>query len=87
MGNIHNWGNLYAYWINDSEGQNYEITTTKQGHPNGFELRWWKETSLKKIEKLVNTKKYDKAAKEIYAYIDKQKEVKPAWLKRKSLKG
>ena len=39
MGNIHNWGNLYAYWVSDSENNNYEITTTQKGKPNGFTQR------------------------------------------------
>ena len=39
MGNIHNWGNLYSCHIQNSEGQNYEITTTEKGKPNGFTER------------------------------------------------
>ena len=38
MRNIATWGNLYSYSIEDSNGLRYQITTTKNGKPNGFEL-------------------------------------------------
>ena len=36
MSNIHTWGNLYSYHIQDSKRKYYEITTTRKGKPNGF---------------------------------------------------
>ena len=40
MSNIHSWGNLYSYHICDNEENEYEITTTKWGKPNGFQLMY-----------------------------------------------
>ena len=38
MHNINEWGNLYSYHITDAENNQYQITTNKNGKPNGFEL-------------------------------------------------
>ena len=41
MSNIHNWGDLYAYHIQDSDDKHYQITTSKTGKPNDFEYAEW----------------------------------------------
>jgi hypothetical protein len=41
MHNTNQWGNLYSYNITDEEGNHYQITTSKTGKPNGFELKDW----------------------------------------------
>jgi hypothetical protein len=41
MHNTNQWGNLYSYHITDEEGNQYQITTSKNGKPNGFGLKDW----------------------------------------------
>lgn len=41
MSNKKQWGNLYSYHIKDSEGNNYQITTSKTGKPNGIQVAEW----------------------------------------------